>query len=163
MEGRRPCLERLTEYLAAQGVAFEVSHHPPRYTAQELAQVGHVPGRLVAKVVMLVADGRLVMVVVPATLRVNLALARDALGVSHVRLAQEEEFAHVFSDCEVGAMPPFGNLYGVPVYVDAALAQDPVIFFKAGTHEDVVSLSYAEFERLVRPQVGVFASEREAA
>src|SRR5579884_4114862 len=150
MERRRPCLERLTEYLAAEGVAFEVSHHPPRYTAQEVAQVGHVPGRLVAKVVMLVADGRLVIV-------------RDALGVSHVRLAQEEEFAHVFSDCEVGAMPPFGNLYGVPVYVDAALAQDPVIFFKAGTHEDVVSLSYAEFERLVRPRVGVFASEREAA
>src|SRR5579883_3478834 len=152
MERRRPCLERLTEYLAAEGVAFEVSHHPPRYTAQEVAQV-----------VMLVADGRLVMVVVPATRRVSLALVRDALGVSHVRLAQEEEFAHVFSDCEVGAMPPFGNLYGVPVYVDAALAQDPVIFFKAGTHEDVVSLSYAEFERLVRPRVGVFASEREAA
>lgn len=150
-------------YLSGERVAFEVSHHPPRYTAQEVAQVEHIPGRLVAKVVMVVADGGPVMAVVPATARVSLPLLRDVLGAREVRLAQESEFDHVFPDCEVGAMPPLGNLYGVPVYGDAALTKAPVIFFNAGTHEDVISISYADFARLVHPRVATFAAEREAA
>ena len=157
------CLERLKEYLTVQRVAFEVERHPLRYTAHELAQVEHIPGRLVAKVVMVLADEKLVMVVVPAPMKVSLPLVRDALGATHARLAREDEFSHVFPDCEVGAMPPFGHLYGVPVFVNATLAQDPVIFINAGSHEDVITMTYADFDRLVRPRTGVVARATEVA
>ncbi len=157
------CVERLKEYLIAQRVAFEVERHPLRYTAQELAQIEHIPGRLVAKVVMVLADEKLVMVVVPAPMKVSPPLVRDALGAKHVRLAREEEFSHIFPDCEIGAMPPFGQLYGVPVLVDATLARDPVIFFNAGSHEDVVTMTYVDFERLVHPQAGTFGKVAEVA
>lgn len=161
MAAQSTCLGRLKEYLTAQGVAFELERHPLRYTAQELAQVEHVPGRLVAKVVMVLADERLIMVVVPAPMKISLPLVREALGAKHIRLAQEGEFGHIFPDCEVGAMPPFGHLYGVPVVVDVALAQDPVIFFNAGSHEDVVTMTYEDFERLARPRRAAVAMASE--
>jgi len=154
-----PCFEHLKQYLRKEGVAYTVTEHPARYTAQELAQVEHVSGRLIAKVVVVVADGKPIMIVVPGVAKVNLGAVRKTLGAEEARLAVEEEFGMLFPDCEVGAMPPFGNLYGVPVLVDAVLARDPVIFFNAGSHRRTITMTYADYARLVRPAVGVFAKE----
>ncbi|MBI4338134.1 MAG: YbaK/EbsC family protein [Chloroflexi bacterium] len=153
MSGR----ERLETYLHEQGVPFRAFRHPPAFTAQEVAAHEHVPGRVMAKVVMVMADRKLVMLVLPAPYKVDLTRVASLVGAKQVRLAVEDEFAGVFPDCEVGAMSPFGNLYGVPVYVDSALADDETIVFQAGTHTDTVSLPYADFDRLVGPTVGQFA------
>jgi Ala-tRNA(Pro) deacylase len=106
---------------------------------------------------MALADGKMVMLALPAPYRVDTAKATAALGAKEVHLAQEGDFAAAFPDCEVGAMPPFGNLYGIPVYVDKALAEDETIVFRAGTHTDTMSLKYVDFERLVKPTVAEFA------
>ncbi|MBI3970086.1 MAG: YbaK/EbsC family protein [Chloroflexi bacterium] len=151
------CKDRLEAYLREQQVPFQVQHHPLAYTAQEVAAVEHVPGRMVAKVVVAYADDRPAMLALPAPYRVNIEQVRSMLGTKQVRLAREDEFMTLFPDCEVGAMPPFGNLYNVPVYVDRALAADETIVFQAGTHTDTMSLKYADFERLVKPTVAEFA------
>lgn len=151
------CKDRLEGYLRENKVPFQVVHHPLAYTAQEVAAAEHVPGKLVAKVVMAYAGDKIVMLALPAPFRVDLGKATAALGAEDVRLAQEEEFAPLFPDCEVGAMPPFGNLYDVPVYVDKALAEDETIVFQAGTHTDTVSMKYADYQRLVKPRVAEFA------
>lgn len=143
--------EKLRRFLEDNGVAYEVQEHELVYPAQEVAAAEHVPGRLVAKPVMLMADDRLVMVVVPASLEVDLDKARGALGATQVRLASEEEFADAFPDCELGAQPPFGNLYDVPVYVDEALASDPYIVFRDGSHTETMKIDTAEYLRLVQP------------
>jgi Ala-tRNA(Pro) deacylase len=145
------CKDKLEDYLREQSVPFEVHHHPPAFTAQRVAQAEHVGGKTVVKVVMAFADGRMVMLAVPAPRRVDLAKAAQAAGAREVRLAHEEEFAAAFPDCDVGAMPPFGNLYGIPVYVDAELTEDESIVFNAGTHEDTIHMKYADFDRLVEP------------
>jgi len=150
------CKERLEAYLRENKVPFQVVHHPLAYTAQEVAAAEHVPGKALAKVVMAFANGKMVMLSLPAPWRVNLDKAAAALGVKEIRLAHEEEFAAAFPDCEVGAMPPFGNLYDVPVYVDKALTEDDTIVFNAGTHTDTISMKYADFERLVKPIVAEF-------
>jgi Ala-tRNA(Pro) deacylase len=151
------CKEKLETYLRESKVPFQVQHHPRVYTSQEVAASEHIPGKMLAKVVMVLADGASVMLALPAPYRVDLGKAGAVLGAKDVRLAREEEFAAAFPDCEVGAMPPFGNLYAVPVYVDKSLAEDESIVFQAGTHTDTMSLKYADFERLVRPIVADFA------
>lgn len=151
------CLQKLQDYLRSQGVEFEVITHPPAYTAQELAAIEHIKGRFHAKVVMAFAGDNLVMLVLPATHKVDLDRLKAELGVPAVRLAKEQEFSTVFPDCEVGAMPPFGNLYGIPVYVDASLQADPWIAFLAGSHTVTMRISYADYERLVQPTVKSFA------
>ncbi|MGH2655548.1 MAG: aminoacyl-tRNA deacylase [Actinomycetota bacterium] len=151
------CRERLRSYLWENGVAYEEHEHPKAFTAQEVAAAEHVPGRMLAKPVMVLADGRLVMLVVEAPDRVDLDRAQEALGAADVRLAQEPEFAAAFPDCEPGAMPPFGNLYDVPVYVDRAVTGNDQIVFQAGTHTRTMSVRYADFERLVNPTVAEFA------
>lgn len=153
------CRERLEAYLREQGVPFQIQHHPPTYTAQETAASEHLPGRMMAKVVMIIADGRLILLALPAPARVDLAQVGARLGASEVRLAREEEFAAAFPDCEVGAMPPFGNLYNLPVYVDGTLATNETIVFPAGTHTDTMSVRYADFARLVQPTVAAFARQ----
>jgi Ala-tRNA(Pro) deacylase len=154
------CRERLESYLRENKVAFQVQHHPRVYTAQEVAAAEHVPGKIVAKTVLAMADGKLVMLVLPAPLRVDPGKVGVALGAREVVLARESEFASAFPDCEVGAEPPFGNLYNLPVHVDSALAEDETIVFRAGTHTDTMSLSYADFKRLVQPTVGDLAVRR---
>ena len=149
--------KRLEAYLRDNKVPFEVTHHPLAYTAQEIAAAEHVPGKKLAKVVMVIADGKLAMLTLPAPAHVSIDKAIALLGASQVRLAREEEFAEAFPDCEVGAMPPFGNLYDVPVYVDKALTEDDEIVFQAGTHTDTIVMGYKDFERLVKPTVGDFA------
>ena len=151
------CKERLEAFLRQNKIPFQVVHHPLAYTAQEVAAAEHVPGRMLAKVVMALADGKMVMLALPAPSRVDLAKAASTLGTKEVRLAHEEEFAAAFPDCEVGAMPPFGNLYDLPVFVDKALTEDEDIVFNAGTHTDTISMKYADYERLVKPAVGDFA------
>ena len=153
------CKDRLEAYLREKQVPFEVRHHPRAITAQEVAASEHVPGKMLAKTVMVLADGKMVMLALPAPYQVDVDKAGKVLGVE-VRLAHEEEFENTFPDCEVGAMPPFGNLYEVPVYVEAALAEDETIVFRAGTHTDTMSVSYADFERLVEPTIAVFAASR---
>ncbi len=147
------CKERLEAYLRENGVPYEVQHHPLAYTAQEVAAREHIPGKMLAKVVIVFADGKMAMLTLPAPSRVDFAKAEAALGVKEVRLAHEEEFSTAVPDCSVGAMPPFGNLYDIPVWVDRALLVDETIVFQAGTHLDTMSLRYADFERLVKPRV----------
>jgi Ala-tRNA(Pro) deacylase len=153
------CKDRLEAYLREKQVPFDVRHHPRAITAQEVAASEHVPGKMLAKTVMVLADGKMVMLALPAPYQVDVDKAGKVLG-GEVRLAHEEEFENTFPDCEVGAMPPFGNLYEVPVYVEAALAEDETIVFRAGTHTDTMSLSYADFERLVEPTIAEFAASR---
>jgi Ala-tRNA(Pro) deacylase len=151
------CRDRLEDYLRENGVPFEVQHHPRAITAQEVAATEHVPGKMLAKVVMILADGEMVMLTLPAPYQVDLEKVGKVLGVEEARLAEEEEFEDIFSDCEVGAMPPFGNLYELPVLVEEALAEDETIFFRAGTHTDTMSVRYADFRQLVEPTIAGFA------
>ena len=151
------CRDRLEAYLRENAVPFEVQHHPRVVTAQEVAATEHIPGKMLAKTVMVLADGEMVMLALPASYQVDLGKAGEALGAVEVRLAEEDEFENAFPDCEVGAMPLFGNLYDLPVYVEEVLAEDETVFFRAGTHTDTMSVGYADFERLVEPTVGDFA------
>jgi Ala-tRNA(Pro) deacylase len=151
------CKDRLEAFLRDNAVQFQVQHHPLAYTAQEVAASEHIPGKMMTKVIMAYADGTLVMLALPAPRRVDVTKSAAALGAREVHLAREEEFAATFPDCQVGAMPPFGNLYNVPVYVDKALTDDDTIVFRAGTHTDTISLKYADFDRLVKPIVADLA------
>jgi Ala-tRNA(Pro) deacylase len=151
------CKDRLENYLRENQAPFEEQHHPRAVSAQEVAASEHVTGRMLAKTVMVLADGEMAMLALPATYQVDLEMAAAVLGVDEARLAEEEEFADTFADCEVGAMPPFGNLYGVPVYVEKTLAEDETIVFRSGTHTETMSVSYSDFERLMEPTVAQFA------
>jgi Ala-tRNA(Pro) deacylase len=151
------CKDRLENYLRENQAPFEEQHHPRAVSAQEVAASEHVTGRMLAKTVMVLADGEMAMLALPATYQVDLEMAAAVLGVDEARLAEEEEFADTFADCEVGAMPPFGNVYGVPVYVEKTLAEDETIVFRSGTHTETMSVGYSDFERLVEPTVAQFA------
>jgi Ala-tRNA(Pro) deacylase len=143
---------QLTEFLNRGKVRYEVIHHPQAFTAQELAAIEHVKGKNHAKVVIVKAGDQKVMVVLPADRRVDLAKLDKLLG-QRTMLATEAEFKALFPDCAVGTMPPFGQLYGLPVYVDRSLTDATFIVFEAGTHTDAIRLSYADYARLAQPQV----------
>jgi Ala-tRNA(Pro) deacylase len=147
----------MEQYLRENGVGFEVLTHSQAFTMQEVAAALHVPGDQVAKVVIVCAGDEMAMLVLPAPYRLNIDKACTLLGVEDARLAKEKEFAALFPDCATGAMPPFGNLYDVPVYVDQALAAQPDIVFRIGTHRETMKVAYADFERLAQPTVGEFA------
>ena len=151
------CRERMEQYLRENGAGFEVMTHNQAFTMQEVAAALHVPGKQVAKVVIIKADGEMSMLVLPAPFRLNIEKARALLGTKKARLAKEKEFTDLFPDCATGAMPPFGNLYEVPVYVDRSMAEEPDIVFRIGTHRETMKLAYADFARLVQPTVGEFA------
>lgn len=144
---------RLHHFLDDAHAPYTALEHPRTVTAQETANVTRIGNRHFAKTVMLKVDGKLAMVVMPAAYRVDLTRLSRALGGPLVELAEETEFRTAFADCEIGAMPPFGHLYGMPVYVDARLAEEPEIAFNAGSHTDVVRMPYAEFERLAQPEL----------
>lgn len=151
------CKARLAQYFRDNGVAFETLTHRPAYTAQEVAAAQGVKGKQVAKVVIVCADAKKVMLVMPATYRIDWARLKGALGAQEARLAEEGEFSGLFPDCDTGAMPPFGIMYDVPVYVDRALTEDPAIVFAAGTHRDTMKIAYQDYARLARPTVASFA------
>jgi Ala-tRNA(Pro) deacylase len=151
------CKEKLENYLRQQQIPFQEQQHPIAYTAQDVAAAEHIPGKLVAKVVIVFADNKMVMLVLPAPYRVDFTRVGQALGASSVRLADEVELSAAFPDCDVGAMPPFGNLYNLPMYVDKRLAEDESIVFPVGTHTETIRLKYVDFERLVSPTLAEFA------
>ena len=156
------CREKLQEHLAANGVSFELEQHKVAYTAQDLAAAEHVSGKRVAKVVVAMVDGQMAMLVLPASSQADVERARAELGAKDVRLAREDEFASVFPDCEVGAMPPFGSLYGIAVFVDRSLANAREITFQAGSHHESMRIKYADFERLEQPRVLSIATRAHA-
>ncbi len=147
------CKERLEAYLRQHKVPYQLQHHTQAFSAQKIAEREHIPGKTVAKPVIVMADGKLIELVLPASFQVDFDKLQSILGAKETRLAHESEFVNVFPDCEVGAMPPFGNHYGIAVYVDKHLTEDETIVFPAGTHTDTMSLKYADFERLVHPTV----------
>ncbi len=151
-----PILTKLKEFLDANHVKYEVRSHPQAFTAKAVAAAEHVPELEMAKVVILRTGRQYVMVVLPASYRVDLKRLREAVGISDLHLATEEEFAGLFPQCAAGAMPPFGNLYGMPVWVDETLSKDKEVFFNAGNHEQTVHMAYADFVRLVSPKVAAF-------
>jgi len=144
---------RLKAYLDSEEIKYVSINHSPAYTIQEVATSTHVPTWLLAKTVIVELDGELTMVVLPANKKVLLQDLREITGSAIVRCASERDFARKFPDCETGAMPPFGNLYGMEVYVAESLAQNHEIAFNAGSHTEVVKMSYADFDRLVHPKV----------
>ncbi len=152
-----PILRKLQELLDANRVEYEVVTHAQAFTAQEIAAAQHESGKEMAKVVIVRAGDEYLMAVLPAPYRVDLGRLSEATGMRDLRLATEAEFADLFPECEPGAMPPFGTLYGMPVWVDESLTRDPRIFFNAGNHRQTVRMKYADFERLVQPRVASFA------
>jgi len=147
---------KLGKVLEETKVPFKIMAHTEAYTAQETAADLHVPGSQVAKVVMVKADGSLMMVVLPAEYNIDFGKLKTILGARKVALAREEDFTDHFPDCDTGAMPPFGNLYGIPVLVEEHLSTQENITFNACTHHEAARISYSEYERLVKPQVGAF-------
>lgn len=153
----------LKEFLDRNQVKYRIISHSVAYTAQEIASETHIPGKELAKTVMVKLDGNMAMAVLPASERVDLDLLRAAAGAERAELANESEFKAMFPDCETGAMPPFGNLYGLPVFVEESLSQDEEIAFNSGTHRELVRLTYRDFERLVQPRLARFAQRTKAA
>jgi Ala-tRNA(Pro) deacylase len=134
--------------------------HPVAYTAHQVASLAHIPEKEVAKTVMVKVDGDLAMAVVPASHDVDLEVLEAQLQADRVRLSGEPEFRKLFPDCETGAMPPFGNLYGLKVYVDESLTKDAEIAFEAGSHRELIRMNYSDFETLVQPDVLRFSAPR---
>jgi Ala-tRNA(Pro) deacylase len=144
---------RLRAFLDEHDVEYSVINHAPAFTAQEIAETAHIPGHELAKTVVVHVDDGYAMVVEPASRRIHLGRLKEAIGAEHVALAEEPVLSELFPDCELGAMPPFGNLYGLDVYVAPELTEDEQIVFNAGTHTELVRMRYRDFESLVRPRV----------
>ena len=144
--------KKLKEFLDSNKVKYISIQHSSAYTAQEIAAIAHVPGKDVAKTVIIKIDGKMAMAVLPASYKISFDHLKDALGVKEVRLAYEQEFIDKFPDCEVGAMPPFGNIYGMEVYVAESLAEDEEISFNACSHTELIKMKFADFEKLVKPK-----------
>lgn len=146
-------VRKLKEFLDSQSVKYVTLTHSPAYSAQEVAASAGVRGKELAKTVIVKVDGTIAMAVLPASDRVDFELLKQAAGAETVELASEQEFRDLFPDCELGAMPPFGNLYGVGVFASERLAADQDIVFNAGSHSELIRLSCQDFQRLVQPKV----------
>ena len=144
--------KQLIKCLDENKVTYEVLRHPEAVTAQRIAQAEHVKGRYHAKVVMVKSGNEHLMMVLPADHQIDLEKVEKAIG-KPVSLGKEEEFKSLFPDCTIGAMPPFGNLYGLRTYVDKDLAEQDYIVFEAGTHTDALKISYRDYEKIVKPEV----------
>ncbi len=155
------CIDKLEQYFAGSRIYYEIQEHHTAFTAQEVAALLHERGIHVAKVFIARADGRTVMLVLPAIYKVDFDRVREMIGARDVRRAKEVEFAHLFPDCDVGAMPPFGNMYDIPVYVDKTLAMQPFIVFQAGSHRETMKMATSDYMRLVEPTIGEFAVQPE--
>jgi len=151
-EVRTMLAPRLKKFLDDQQVHYRTLSHTSAYTAQEIAERAHVPGGRLAKPVIIKADDKFIMMVEPADCRVDLRQLQKWLGAKSVTLASESEFRDYFPECELGAMPPFGNLYNMEVYLDDWLAKNDTIAFNAGSHEDMIEMSFNDFEKLVKPK-----------
>lgn len=145
--------QKLKQFLDSNNVEYITINHSPAYTAQRIAELTHIPGKELAKTVIVKLDGKFAMTVLPASHRVDLDYLKRGVEADTVEVATENEFKDLFPDCEVGAMPPFGNLYDMDVYVAEKLAEDEEIAFNSGSHTELVKLSYEDFEHLVSPKV----------
>ena len=149
---------KITEFLNAHNVQYKTIVHAATYTAQRTAEMVHIKGKALAKAVIIKLDDEMAMVVLPASRQVNLDSLKELTGVKTARLASESEFRDRFPECDTGAMPPFGNLYGMPVFVDESLKDDQEIAFNACNHNELIQMAYADFTKLVQPKaVGQFA------
>ena len=155
-------LASLMEYLNTRNIKFILISHSPAVTAQGIAGITHTPGQELAKTVIVKLEGRLVMAVLPAKFHVDLSLLKKNMKAKMASLATEEDFKAAFPDCETGAMPPFGNLYGMDVFADESLEQDKEIAFNAGTHRELIRMTWEDYKRLVQPQMMRFATGRSA-
>ena len=151
-------VKTLRQFLDKEKIKYVSVVHSTAYTAQEVAASAHITGKELAKTVIVELDGKMAMAVLPANRKIVLQDLREVTGSDEVKFASEEEFQQKFPDCETGAMPPFGNLYGMKVYAAAALADNDEIAFNAGSHTEVIKLAYKDFERLVRPKVVSFTT-----
>ncbi|MCB1182339.1 YbaK/EbsC family protein [bacterium] len=151
---------KLFAYLTDRGVDFTVKEHPNAFAAQDVAFKSGVPGRLFAKTVMVKIDGEMAMAVLPADSRIDFHLLRETARADTICLATEQDFDPVFPDCELGAMPPFGNLYGMRVFVAGSLIRTDLIAFNAGSHTEVITMPFWQFEKLVEPTIGYFTYRR---
>jgi Ala-tRNA(Pro) deacylase len=154
--------KRLTEFLDSHHIKYVHIHHSPAFTAREVAVSAHLPFREVAKTVVLATHGVYFLAILPASEMIDLPLLRELLEKQDLRLASESELNALFPECEVGAMPPFGNLFQMDVIVSPPLTEDEEIAFNAGSHRDMVRMSYADYERLVDPKVLPFSTPRQA-
>jgi len=144
--------KKLKAFLDENKVKYISIQHSSAYTAQEIAALAHIPGKDLAKTVIIKIDGKMAMAVLPASYKVSFDNLKSALGVNEVRLAYEQEFMDKFPDCEVGAMPPFGNIYGLEVFVAESLAEEEEIAFNACNHTELIKMSFSDFEKLVKPK-----------
>ena len=151
-------LRKLKDFLDSHHTRYSTITHPKAYTAQQIAAAAHVPGMELAKTVMIKVDGKMAMAVLPASYNVDFDMLRDAIGAGKVELASEREFKDLFPECDIGAMPPFGNLYDMDVFVAERLEEDDEIAFNAGSHTELVKLATKDFEDLVKPKVIKFTS-----
>ncbi|MGD8307158.1 MAG: YbaK/EbsC family protein [Ignavibacteria bacterium] len=151
-------LTRITEFLDKNKVKYVIIKHSQAYTAQEIAASAHISGKELAKAVMIKIDGRIAMAVLPASYKISFDQLKEALNTDKIRLAYEQEFIDNFPDCEVGAMPPFGNLYGIDVYVAESLKEDEEIAFNACSHTELIKMKYKDFEKLVKPTIIKFST-----
>lgn len=152
-------VKRLKEFLDSHNMKYVTISHSRAFTAQETATSAHIPGKELAKTVMVKVDGKMAMAVLPASYKVDFDLLTKATGSGKVEIADEEEFRDLFPGCEIGAMPPFGNLYGMGVFVAKSLTEDEEIAFNAGSHRELLRMAYKDFERLVKPRVMKFSVE----
>jgi Ala-tRNA(Pro) deacylase len=147
-------IRRLREFLDSHHIRYFVISHSPAYTAQDIAASAHISGNELAKTVMVTIDGEMAMALVHASRQLDFGLFRELCGAKEVTLAEEQEFSGLFPECEIGAMPPFGNLYGMAVYADDDLEESEDIVFNAGSHRELVRLSWFDYKRLVDPVMG---------
>ncbi len=150
-------VKKLKEFLDSNRIKYLSIIHSRAYTAQEIAAKAHVSGKEMAKTVMIKLDDKMAMAVLPASYKIDFDLIKETSGSKYVELASEEEFKYLFPDCEIGAMPPFGNLYNMEVMVSETLAEDEEIAFNAGSHTELIRVAYKDFERLVKPKILKFA------
>jgi len=148
--------KKLKEFLDKKGIDYTVFQHEEAFTAQELAAVSHIPGREMIKVVIVRSDEKYFMAVLPASYRIDMEKLKKVLNVASLRLSTEEEFGRLFPDCEIGAMPPFGNLYNIDTYVDKVVSEEEVIVFLAGNHKESIKMKYKDYAEAVKPVVTEF-------
>lgn len=148
---------KLKEYLDDNKIPYVTITHSQAFTAQQVAASAHIKGKEMAKTVIIKINDKLAMAVLPATYHVDFHLLKEVTGNENVSLAHESEFKEIFDDCELGAMPPFGNLYNMDVYVAQSLTEDVEIAFNAGTHSELIRMNYSDFERLVKPKILKFS------
>jgi len=150
-------LQKIKEFLDNEKIKYVSIKHSSAYTAQEIAASAHIPGKELAKTVMLKIDGKMAMAVLPGSYKIDIHLLQEITGAENVRLADEAEFKDKFPDCEVGAMPPFGNLYNIEVYAAQSLEDDEEIAFNACSHTELIKMFFKDFKRLVNPKIIEFA------